>query len=170
MFTRSKKSDALKCYRGFAEEACDQTGSRISYLNSDYAKEFLSSALNQCLSTPGTVLQDIPHYTPELHGTAERNIRTVMNMMRSMLKGTRLPKNRWAEAIIAVYCIKNRVASSSKSTPHELWFGTTVHVSELRIYGCTAFCMSPKRREKLWRVDVKNASSLDMDLEILRAS
>jgi len=53
------------------------------------AKEFLSSAFNEYLSTQGTVLQDITDYTPELNVTAERNICTVMKMMRSMLKGCR---------------------------------------------------------------------------------
>jgi len=27
-------------------------------------------------------------------------------------------------------------------------------------------CMFPEKREKLWTIDLKNASSLDMDLEI----
>jgi hypothetical protein len=129
-------------------EDWNQTGKRISYLRCDNAKEFLSSAFNEYLSTQGTVLQDIPDYTPELNGTAERNTRTVMNMMRSMLKGAGLPKNLWAEAIIAACYIKNRFTSSGKSNPHELWFGTKPDVSGLRIYGCTAFVQAPKEKRK----------------------
>jgi hypothetical protein len=30
--------------------------------------------------------------------------------------------------------------------------------------------MFPEKREKLWTIDLKNASSLDIDLEILRDS
>jgi hypothetical protein len=131
-----------------AEQDWNQTGKRISYLRCDNAKEFLSSAFNEYLSTQGTVLQDIRDYTPELNGTAERNIRTVMNMMRSMLKGAGLPKNLWAEAITAACYIKNRFTSSGKSTSHELWFGTKPDVSGLRIYGCTAFVHVPKEKRK----------------------
>jgi len=65
-----EKSDALKCYRGFAEQSWNQTGKRINYLRRDNPKEFLSSAFNKHLSTQGTVLQDIPDYTPEMKGTA----------------------------------------------------------------------------------------------------
>jgi hypothetical protein len=85
---------------------------------------------------PKTVLQDIPDYTLELNRTAERNIRTVMNVMRAMLKTAGLPGNEWAEAISAACYIKNRFASSSKSTPHELWFGTKPEVwtSILHVY------------------------------------
>jgi len=53
-------------------------------------------------------------------------------MMRSKLKGTGLPKNLWAEAIIAACYIKNRFTSLNKSTPHELWFGTKPVPREMR--------------------------------------
>jgi hypothetical protein len=86
-YPMQKKSDAFKCYRGFAEQAWSKTGKRINYLRCDNAKEFLSSAFNEYLNTQGTVFQDIPDYTLELKGTAERNICTVMNTMRSMLEG-----------------------------------------------------------------------------------
>ena len=76
-----------------------KTGKTRNYLKCDNAKEFLSSAFNQYLSTQGMVLQDIPDCTPELNGNAERNIRTVMNMMRSMLKVPECPNNLWAEIL-----------------------------------------------------------------------
>ena len=82
-----------------------------------------------------------------MNGTAEINIRSVVNMMGSMLKGTGLPKNLWAEAILAACYIKNRFCSS-KSTPHELWFGTKPDVSGLRIYGCIAFVHVPREKRK----------------------
>ena len=34
----------------------------------------------------GTVLDKIPDYVTQLNGTAERNIQTVMDMIRSMLE------------------------------------------------------------------------------------
>jgi len=45
----------------------------------DYAEEF-----KEDLSDQGTVLDDIRDYTPQFNESAERNIRTVVNMMRSM--------------------------------------------------------------------------------------
>ena len=65
-----------------------------------------------------------------------------------MLKDAGLPKNLWAEAIIATWFIMNRFTSSSKSTPHELWFGTKPDASGLRIYGCTAFVHVLKEKRK----------------------
>jgi len=140
-YPMQKKSDALKCYRRFAEQVWNQRGKRINFLRCDNAKPFLSSAFNEYLSTPGTGLQDIPNYTRGVNGTAERNILTVMNMMRSMLKGTGLPKNLWTEGIITACYIKNRFTSASKSTPHELCVST----SNLRVY-CSCAC--PQSKEK----------------------
>jgi hypothetical protein len=91
-YPMQKQLDALKCYRGFAEEAWNQTGKRINYLRCDNAREFLSSLFKECLSTQGTISQDILDNTPELNETAEGNIRIIMNMTRSMLKDARLPR------------------------------------------------------------------------------
>jgi len=65
-------------------------------------------------------------------------------MMRSMLKGAALPKNLWAEAIRAACYMKNRSPSSSKSTTHELWFGTRPDMSRL----FTTFLYVPKEKRK----------------------
>jgi len=94
-----------------------------------------------------------------------------MNMMRSMLKGAGVPKNLRAEAITAACYIKNRFISSSKSTPHELWFGTKPDVF-LWTLNLQVYCIFARsqRKEKLWMIDLKNASSLNMELEIFTGS
>jgi hypothetical protein len=43
-------------------------------------------------------------------------------------------------------------------------------MSGLRIYGGTALVHVPTEKGKLWTIDLKNASSLDMDLEIFTGS
>jgi hypothetical protein len=47
------------------------------------------------------------NFTSELNGIAERNIKTLMNMVRATLKNDQLPKNLWAEAVLAAAFIKN---------------------------------------------------------------
>ena len=54
-----KESDALRCYRGFAEQAWNESDKRIKYVRWHYAKEFLSSAFKQYISTQGTVSPNI---------------------------------------------------------------------------------------------------------------
>ena len=77
-----------------------------------------------------------------------RNIRTVMNMLRSMSKAADLPKYFCPEAICAACCIKNRFTSFKKSTPSELWFGQKTDISHFRIYGYKACNHVPKQKKK----------------------
>jgi hypothetical protein len=116
----TNKFEALKFYKSFCEHAWNLLNKRVTYLRSDNGNEFISKGLKEYLSDQATVLNQIPDYTPHLNGTAERNTRTVMNMMRSMLKAADLPKYLWAEAICAACYIKNRLTSFKKSTPFDL--------------------------------------------------
>jgi hypothetical protein len=129
------KFEALKFYKCVCEHSCNLLNKRVTYLKFDNSKEFISKECKEYPSDQGTVLDEIPDYTPQLNGTAERNIRTVMNMMRSMLKAAELPRYLLAEAICAACYIKNRFTSSKKSTPFELWFGQKSDICHFRIYG-----------------------------------
>jgi len=80
-----------------------------------------------------------------------------MNMMRSVLKGAGLPKNLWAEAIVAACYLNCGLELSLMCLDFESM--VALHL-----------CMLEKKREKLWTIHLKNASSVDMDLEILTGS
>ena len=108
-------------------------------------RDFISKELKECLSDQGTVLDEIPDYTPQLNGTANRNIRTAT---RSMLKAPDLLKYLWAEAMCAAFNTKNPFTSPNKSTPFELWFGHEPDISHFRIYGCKAYMHVPNQKRK----------------------
>jgi len=135
------KSEALKFYKSFCEHACNFLNKRITYLSCDNAKEFTSTEFREYVSDQGTVLDVIPDYTPQLNETAGRNIRTAMNMMRSMFKAADAPKYLWAEAICDACHIKNRFTSSKNSTPFKPWFGQKPNISlqDLWIQGLHAW-------------------------------
>jgi len=50
--------------------------------------------------------------TPQINGIAERINRTLLDLVRAMLKSVELPERFWAEAVIVSY-IENRVIRSS---------------------------------------------------------
>ncbi|GJZ86928.1 putative RNA-directed DNA polymerase, partial [Tanacetum coccineum] len=59
--------------------------------------------------------------TPQQNGVAERRNRTLMDMVRSMLENSNLPKFLWTEALKTVVHILNRVPSKSvPKTPYEI--------------------------------------------------
>ncbi|KAG6635812.1 hypothetical protein CIPAW_11G068500 [Carya illinoinensis] len=60
------------------------------------------------------------------NGVAERRNRTLLDMVRSMVSNSTLPKSLWGEVIKTTTYILNRVPSKSvPKTPFELWTGRT---------------------------------------------
>ena len=82
--------EALKVCKSFGEHTWNLCNKRVLYLRFDNAKD-----IQEYLGDHGTVLDNIPDYTPQLNETGDRNIRTVMNMMRSMLKYADVSKDFW---------------------------------------------------------------------------
>ena len=56
----------------------------------------------------GIIHEITASYTPHHNGVAERRNRTIMNMVRSMIKGTNLPLSFWVEATEPATYILNR--------------------------------------------------------------
>lgn len=56
----------------------------------------------------GIVHEVVSPYTPQQNGIAKRNKRTIMNMVRSMLKGKHLPNELWGEVVSTATYIMNR--------------------------------------------------------------
>lgn len=56
----------------------------------------------------GIVHEVTTPYTPQHNGLAERRNRTLLNMVRTMLKLKGLPKEHWGEAVTTVAYILNK--------------------------------------------------------------
>ena len=52
-------------------------------------------------------------YTPQQNGIVERKNRTIMNMVRSVLKGKNLPKEFWGEAVSTATYILNKCPTNN---------------------------------------------------------
>lgn len=50
----------------------------------------------------------VPPYTPQQNGTKDRKNKTIMSMVRSMLRGKHLPNELWGEVVSVVTYILNR--------------------------------------------------------------
>jgi hypothetical protein len=83
---------------------------------------------------------------------AERKNRTVLDMVRSMLKSKNMPKEFWAEAVKCAIYVQNRCPHSKleDQTPQEAWSGQKPTVSHLKVFGSVAYAHVPdQRRTKL---------------------
>ena len=77
----------------------NQTEKRIKALTIDDGVEFCKKEFEEFCKKCGVAQQKTTPYTPQKNGVAERMNRTLMEKERSMLGGTGLGQEFWAEAV-----------------------------------------------------------------------
>ncbi|RDY12321.1 hypothetical protein CR513_02911, partial [Mucuna pruriens] len=85
--------------------------------------------------------KDSHKYTPQQNGVAKRKNRTIMNMVRYMLKAKQITREFLAEAVATVVYILNRCPTKSvcDKTFKEAWHGRRPSIRHLRVFGCIAY-------------------------------
>nr|GFB79749.1 retrotransposon protein, putative, Ty1-copia subclass [Tanacetum cinerariifolium] len=75
-----------------------------------------------------------------LHNTMvcrKRRNRTLLDMVRSMMSQTTLPKSFWDYALETAICILNMVPTKKvEKTPYKVWHGKAPKLSYLKVWGC----------------------------------
>ena len=128
------------------------TGRRVKCLRTDNGGEYTSLEFQSYLKKEGIVHELTVPRTPQQNGVAERLNRTLMEAVRSMLVGAKLPQKFWAEALATAVYLRNRspTKSISDSTPYESWSGRKATANHLKVFGCVAYAhISKEERRKL---------------------
>ena len=75
----------------------------------------------------------------------ERRNRTVVAMVRSLLKERDMPSYMWGEAIRHVVYLLNRLLTQavSEAMPYEAWSKENPQVNYLKVFGCIAYMKIP---------------------------
>ncbi|GJZ22613.1 retrovirus-related pol polyprotein from transposon TNT 1-94 [Tanacetum coccineum] len=76
-----------------------EKGLKIKSMRSDRGGEFLSKEFNKFCEDNGIQRFLTAPYSPQQNGVVERKNRTILNMVRSMLKSKKMPKEFWAEVV-----------------------------------------------------------------------
>lgn len=141
--------DKIKCFIRLAER---NTGNKIKILRSDNGLELVNEDIKKCLEDLGIRHQKTVPYTPEQNGKVEREMRTVVESARTMLRSSKLDKKFWAEAVnTAVYTL-NRTGTSSieNKSPYELWFNKRAEIDSFHVFGSSVYVHVPKEKRKKW--------------------
>ncbi len=148
----ARKSDVAGVVKSTLQMLETQAGSTVKTVRTDRGGEYLNADLSEFFSSKGMVHETTAPYTPQQNGAAERLNRTVFDKVRAMLADSGLPKSLWAEAAVTANYLRNvsPCSASSSMTPWELFYGSKPDVSNLRVFGCTAYAHVPKElRSKL---------------------
>ncbi|MCI20774.1 retrovirus-related pol polyprotein from transposon tnt 1-94 [Trifolium medium] len=127
-----------------------QSDHKLKVLKTDGGGEYLSSEFTEFCEARGIVHEVIPPYTPQQNSSVKRRNRTIMNMVRCMLKGKHLPKELWGEAVNTACYVLNRCPTKRLNdvTPEECWSGNKPNVSHLKLFGSIAYRHVPDQLRK----------------------
>ncbi|GKD12234.1 retrotransposon protein, putative, ty1-copia subclass, partial [Tanacetum coccineum] len=93
----------------------------IEPLRSDRGGEYMSQEFLDHLKEHGIIAHCTPPYTPQHNRVSKRRNRTLLDMVRSMMSQTTLPKSFWDYAFESAVRILNMIATKKVGkTPYEV--------------------------------------------------
>lgn len=106
------KSEVKKKFEIFLPLAKNITGNRILTIRTDNGTEFNNQEMLKLCEKRGIRHEKTCVYTPQQNGRAEREMRTIVEAVRTILHSKGLDKALWAEAVNTVLFTINRAGSS----------------------------------------------------------
>ena len=146
----SKKDQVAEKFSEFLNKLHNETGKRVLKIRSDNGKEFVNQFLSKICNDFNIQHQTTVEYTPEQNGKIERENRTVIEMVRTLLHSRNLNLKFWGEAVNTAVYIINRTFLTGKTnkTPYELWHGKVPDIHHLRIFGSVVYSHIPKQKRQ----------------------
>ncbi|GKF47662.1 retrotransposon protein, putative, ty1-copia subclass [Tanacetum coccineum] len=139
VYLMKHKHEVFETFKVFQNEVENQLGKKIKDIRSDQGGEYLSHEFVKHMESCGIVSQLTPPYTPQHNWVSERRNRTLLDMVRSMMNLTTLPKSFWGYALESAARILSMVPTKKvESTPYEIWHGKAPKLSYLRVWCCKA--------------------------------
>ena len=150
------KSEVFENLKKFTAMIEKQSGKKLKILRTDGGGEFNSREIEAFCTDKGIIHEVTAPYTPQHNGVVERRNRTIMNMVRSMLRGKNLPKALWREAVVTTTYVLNRCPTQQlkNQVPEVVWSGKTPSVKHMRVFGSTCYRHIPDQTRKNWMTRV----------------
>jgi len=149
----SCKSEVQKTIKNYVRQVERQTGRKLRTIRSDNGGEYIAKVVKNFVENEGINHQWSSAYVPQQNSRAEREMRTIIERARSMLKACDLPNVLWAEAVATAVYVLNRTVNRQRDdgkTQFEAWFEFKPSIAHLRPFGCDAYLMIPgSKRQKL---------------------
>ncbi|KAG3024703.1 hypothetical protein PC121_g24756 [Phytophthora cactorum] len=151
-FCLRAKSESEDCIKTYIMKVKKQFGKKVKFVRHDGAREFATNSLKDFYQDEGIEQQTTVPYAHQTNGTAERAIRTIVTIDRSMLHHAKLDKRFWAEAAMTAIYVKNRLPSPKieHKTPFEIVYKSKPSVKHMRVFGCRTYILTPKEKRLKW--------------------
>ncbi|KAD5318339.1 hypothetical protein E3N88_18285 [Mikania micrantha] len=115
---------------------CFQCDNGTEYANTNFN--------NYCIQNGMTFRFSCPHTSPQ-NGKAERKIRSINNIIRTLLAHSSVPPSFWHHALQMATYIHNILPNKTKSysTPTSILYQSQPTYQHLRVFGCLCFPLTP---------------------------
>ncbi|WP_251363026.1 DDE-type integrase/transposase/recombinase, partial [Escherichia coli] len=103
------KDESFMLFQKFHRKVQNESGLQIISIRSDHGREFENQQFSDFCDNFGINHNFSAPRTPQQNGVVERKNRTLIEMARTMIIESGLPKSFWAEAVQTACFIINRV-------------------------------------------------------------
>ncbi|KAJ9536157.1 hypothetical protein OSB04_un000658 [Centaurea solstitialis] len=136
-----QKSDVFAKFLQFRAYVKTQFNCDIKSFQCDHGGEFDNSATHDLFASNGIQFRFSCPKTSQQNGKSERMLRTINNVIRTLLFQAHLPPKYWAEALHMATHLLNILPSTSinNETPFTKLFGKPPSYSHLRVFGCLCY-------------------------------
>ncbi|CAI7795101.1 unnamed protein product [Closterium sp. NIES-54] len=145
----AKKSDVLLEFQKWLVLVERQTKKLVLMLRSDREGEFLGKKFTDFVDGKGIVHDLTCPYTPQQNGMAEREMRTVVESVRTMLLHMGMQHHWWHLALRQAVWVRNCLERSTVppgTTPYQLLTGQKPDLSMAQVWGCMAQFLVPEQQ------------------------
>jgi IS30 family transposase len=134
LYFLSKKSQTLATFKLF-RSIVETHDKKVESLRSDRGGNIFLPLLWHTTKTPK--YRDSSPLITQQNGIAERKNMTLLEAIRSIVRGTKVPKYLWEEIAKAVNYIQNRLPTKALrfKTPEQAFTGIHPNLSHLRVLG-----------------------------------
>jgi histone deacetylase 1/2 len=140
-FPLKLKSETFSTLHNFHTYVLTHFNSRIQFVQCDNGREFDNNAARSFFLEHGVHLRLSCPHTSQQNGKAEQVIRSINNIMRTLLFQASMPPAYWAESLRTATQLFNihPTKTIQNRTPHRALFGTPPTYDHLRIFGCRCY-------------------------------
>ncbi|KAJ9543577.1 hypothetical protein OSB04_023284 [Centaurea solstitialis] len=136
-----KKSDAFAKLLHFRAYIKNQFGRDIKYFQCDHGGEFDNSSVHNFFASNGIQFRFSCPRTSQQNGKSERMLRSINNIIRTLLFQAHMPPTFWVEALHVATHLLNILPSTSinNEIPFVRLFNKSPSYNHLRVFGCLCY-------------------------------
>ncbi|CAI7902107.1 unnamed protein product [Closterium sp. NIES-54] len=145
----AKKSDVLWEFQKWLVLVERQAKKPVLMLRSDRGGKFLGKEFTDFVHGKGIVHDLTCPYTPQQNGIAEKEMRTAVESVRTMLLHMGVQHYSWHLALRQAVWVRNCLERSTKpprTTPYQVLTGKKPDLTLARVWGCTVQFLVPKQQ------------------------